>query len=303
MSVSQYENAETFAAIVEPLIATDRGRSTIAATVLHGLIASPEPERLPVMVVVRSGETPVGLALAGASSAASALITQLISEDLPTGERDEVGRLLASAFLGLDPAPAIVTGPADGSKAFATGYCAATRGEPHSYLRMLLYRLDRLIEPEGVTGSPRIADVDDAVDLELLGRWRMEFAQATGTFPPANAPDPDAARKAAERGVTSVLWTVDAEAVCWAAHSAVVGGMVRVGPVYTPEPLRGNGYAAAATAAAVRSAQAAGATEVVLFTDATNPTSNGIYLRIGFVPRGCFAEVALRADPIGSTAI
>jgi len=127
----------------------------------------------------------------------------------------------------------------------------------------------------------------------LLGRWRMKFAQATGGFPPLTEPDPEGARRAAERGATSLLWTVDGSPVAWAAHSAVIGAMARIGPVYTPPPLRGNGYGAAVTAAAVRSAQAAGARDVVLFTDAANPTSNGVYRRLGFVERGHFAEIAL----------
>lgn len=300
-SVTQYENPATFAAVVEPLIAVDRGRSTIAATVLHGVIAAPDPDYLPVLVVVRWEDEPVALAVAGASSAASALVTQLISEQLAPDERDEIGALLSSAFLGLDPAPAIVTGPGDGGRAFAAGYCAAAGGTFGVRNELLQYRLDTVIEPTGVAGTARAADVDDAADLDLLGEWRMKFAEATGAFPAVTAPDPDGVRRSAQRGVTSVLWTVEGQPVSLAAHSAVIGGMSRIGPVYTPESLRGNGYAAAATAAAVHSAQATGATEVVLFTEAANAISNGVYRRIGFVECGQFTEIALGTDPLGST--
>lgn len=297
-SVTQYENPTTFASVVEPLIATDRGRSTIAATVLHGVIVAPDPDYLPVLVGVCSGDEPVGLAIAGASSAASALVTQLISEQLSPDERDEVGVLLASAFLGLDPAPAIITGPADGGRAFGAGYCAAAGGTFGVHNELLLYRLDTLIEP---AGTARTADVDEAVDLDLLGEWRMKFAAATDAFPAVTAPDPDGVQRSAQRGVTSVLWTVEGQPVSLAAHSAVIGEMSRIGPVYTPDSLRGNGYAAAATAAAVHSARAKGAAEVVLFTEAANAASNGVYRRIGFVERGQFSEIALGTDPLGST--
>jgi RimJ/RimL family protein N-acetyltransferase len=292
-SVSQYEDAHRFAETVQPLIATDRPRSTIAATVLHGVIAAPDDEHLPVLVVARDGAEPVGIALAGASAAGSALVTQLMSERLNEDERDDVGRLLASAFLGLDPAPAILTGPAESGQAFAAAYCAAAGGSFDNHMGLLLYQLGELIDPVGVRGSPRVAQIQEPQELELLGRWRMEFAQATGGFPPLTEPDPEGARRAAERGATSLLWTVDGSPVAWAAHSAVIGAMARIGPVYTPPPLRGNGYGAAVTAAAVRSAQAAGARDVVLFTDAANPTSNGVYRRLGFVERGHFAEIAL----------
>ncbi|MET1072415.1 MAG: GNAT family N-acetyltransferase, partial [Umezawaea sp.] len=61
-------------------------------------------------------------------------------------------------------------------------------------------------------------------------------------------------------------------------------GMTRIGPVYTPLEHRNHGYAAAATAAASTWAKAAGATEVLLYTDLDNPTSNALYHRIGFTP-------------------
>jgi predicted GNAT family acetyltransferase len=54
--------------------------------------------------------------------------------------------------------------------------------------------------------------------------------------------------------------------------------------VYTPSEHRRRGYGAAVTAAATRDAQDAGASEVVLFTDLANPTSNGVYLRLGYHP-------------------
>ncbi|NEE13359.1 GNAT family N-acetyltransferase, partial [Streptomyces sp. SID7499] len=52
----------------------------------------------------------------------------------------------------------------------------------------------------------------------------------------------------------------------------------------TPPELRGRGYAAAVTDAAGRAAGESGAAEVVLFADLANPTSNGVYLRIGYEP-------------------
>ncbi|GGW13395.1 hypothetical protein GCM10018980_72150 [Streptomyces capoamus] len=52
--------------------------------------------------------------------------------------------------------------------------------------------------------------------------------------------------------------------------------MVRVDPAYTPAHLRGRGYAGAVTVEVSRAALAAGATDIVLFTDPDNPTSNAL---------------------------
>jgi FR47-like protein len=53
---------------------------------------------------------------------------------------------------------------------------------------------------------------------------------------------------------------------------------------YTPPALRGRGYAGGATAAVSQAALDAGATQVVLYTDPANPTSNALYERLGYRP-------------------
>jgi predicted GNAT family acetyltransferase len=61
-----------------------------------------------------------------------------------------------------------------------------------------------------------------------------------------------------------------------------VAGVVRIGPVYTPDALRGRGYASAAVAAVSRRALAGGASTCMLFTDLANSTSNKIYAEVGY---------------------
>jgi predicted GNAT family acetyltransferase len=68
----------------------------------------------------------------------------------------------------------------------------------------------------------------------------------------------------------------------------MVAGMIRVDPVYTPAHLRARGYAGAVTVEVTRTALAAGATDVVLFTNPANATSNALYRRIGYVPLADF---------------
>jgi predicted GNAT family acetyltransferase len=69
-----------------------------------------------------------------------------------------------------------------------------------------------------------------------------------------------------------------------AGRTPGVAGAARVQAVYTPAGHRRRGYGAAVTAAATERALAAGAEHVVLFTDLANPTSNGVYRRIGYRP-------------------
>ncbi|ADI05272.1 acetyltransferase-like protein [Streptomyces bingchenggensis BCW-1] len=130
------------------------------------------------------------------------------------------------------------------------------------------------------------------LDHEQLIRWCSEFAAAVG-----EAPSVDAASWADTRFADKrfTFWEApDGTPVSMAGSTSMVGGMIRVDPVYTPAHLRGRGYAGAVTIEVSRAALAAGATEVVLFTDPANTTSNALYQRIGYLPLTDFAGYDFR---------
>ncbi|HWS37517.1 MAG TPA: GNAT family N-acetyltransferase, partial [Actinoplanes sp.] len=83
-------------------------------------------------------------------------------------------------------------------------------------------------------------------------------------------------------GVT--IWESAGEPVAMAAHSRIEAGMARIQYVYTPPAHRRHGFGGAVTTAVTRKTLAAGATEVALFTDLSNPTSNALYPRLGYRP-------------------
>jgi predicted GNAT family acetyltransferase len=75
-----------------------------------------------------------------------------------------------------------------------------------------------------------------------------------------------------------------------ARRTADVGGIVRVGFVYTPPHLRRRGYASACVAAASEAILRGGAVACMLYADLANPTSNAIYQRLGYRPVSDAAE-------------
>ncbi len=167
----------------------------------------------------------------------------------------------------------------EASEAFADAWRHRTGDAAQVHRLMRLFRLDELTRPDpGPEGTPRLAAERDR---DLLIEWFDAFVREVG--------DPDRQDHAAavdERlsygGIT--VWEADGNSVSIAGVTRAVGGMVRVGPVYTPPALRGRGYAGAATAAVSQAALDAGATEVVLYTDLANPTSNALYQRLGYRP-------------------
>ncbi|MFK4065940.1 GNAT family N-acetyltransferase [Streptomyces sp. NPDC029674] len=171
-------------------------------------------------------------------------------------------------------------------EAFAQAWGKCTGARATLVMRQRLYRLGDLTPPE--PAPPGRARVATEADRELLARWYEEFAAAAGE---RIAMDPYdwADARLAYGGAT--LWeTPDGTPVALAGATRPVAGQIRVAPVYTPAPLRRRGYAGAATAAVSRAALDAGAAEVLLFTDLANPTSNGLYQRIGYRPVADFAQ-------------
>ncbi|MFI8323194.1 GNAT family N-acetyltransferase [Streptomyces sp. NPDC085529] len=147
-------------------------------------------------------------------------------------------------------------------------------------LRMRLYRLGALTPPDPAPAG-RARHATEA-DLPLLAEWTTAFVRAIG-----EEPADDYTGMLTERLTEGRLHVWEAPAgrpVAMAAVSRTVEGQARVHLVYTPPADRGRGYAAGVTAAVSRAALAAGAAQVLLFTDLANPTSNALYRRLGYRP-------------------
>jgi predicted GNAT family acetyltransferase len=172
------------------------------------------------------------------------------------------------------------------AEAFARAWQRYTGATADVAFRDRLYRLGTLTPPEPAPdGAARIAV---EADRELLMRWHQEFGEGLGESR-AMESGTWADTRIAYGGIT--LWeTPDGTPAAMSGRTRRVGGQVRVAPVYTPAGLRGRGYAGAATVEVSRAALAEGADEVLLFADLANPTSTGLYQRIGFRPVRDFTQ-------------
>ena len=78
------------------------------------------------------------------------------------------------------------------------------------------------------------------------------------------------------------LWEDDGRVVSLAGFGSRTPNGIRVGPVYTPPEFRGKGYASALVGRMTAELLDGRHRFCFLFTDLANPTSNGIYRRIGY---------------------
>ncbi len=172
--------------------------------------------------------------------------------------------------------------------AFAAAWSRLTRASAREFRRDRLYRLEQLQPPApSPRGAARVATV---ADRSLLESWLNAFARELGGFGEAGRGAVD--DQLSYGGLT--LWEAGGAAVSLAGFHRPAAGAVRLGPVYTPPDRRGRGYAAAVTAAVSQAALDAGASDVVLFTNVANPTSNALYRRLGY--RAVEDRVVLRFE-------
>lgn len=161
-----------------------------------------------------------------------------------------------------------------GETALAVQWAALSGGTATLRTAQRLFRLGDLVVPD-VPGAARVATADDR---EVVLGWVRAFL-AEGDI----HEEPESVVDGRLENGQFLVWVVDGVPVSLAGHQVPAYGGVRVGPVYTPPEQRGRGYGGAVTAAVSARAQELG-TEVVLYTDLTNPTSNALYPRLGYAP-------------------
>ncbi|GID96991.1 GNAT family N-acetyltransferase [Amorphoplanes digitatis] len=194
----------------------------------------------------------------------------VLSAMSPAAAADLAGRL------GGTPLPA-VAGPDAVAEAFSREWQRRTGATPRVTGRMRLFRLGALVPP--TPPAPGRARVAGPGDRGLLLDWTNAFLRELGEPPTADELVDDRISYGGLR-----LWEVDGEPVSMAGATRRDAGMVRVLSVYTPPEHRTRGYAGAVTVSVSQAALDAGASDVVLFTDLANPTSNALYQRIGYLP-------------------
>ncbi|MYS24688.1 Predicted acetyltransferase, GNAT family, partial [Streptomyces sp. DvalAA-14] len=232
--------------------------------------------------------------------------------------RPDGGGEVAAAFLRTPPHPPLLTrgapgtsrgladrlaaplpgvrGDREAARDFARAWQERTGAALRTDRELRIFRLGALTPHRPAPpGRPRVAG---PADRALLLRWHEEFARDIGEPLPGGE---GAVDDALGRGLRT-LWEVDGEPVAMAGSTAPADGAVRVVAVYTPQALRGRGYAGAVTAAVSRAALAAGAEHVLLSADLANPVSTGLYQRLGYVPVRDLVSITFTAAPADPSA-
>jgi GNAT superfamily N-acetyltransferase len=274
MEVVRCESPEEFLSLSESYRLAEPIRTNIMSTVPLAVIAGTRSYAATWWWAVLDDDRCVGAAFRTAPfglhigpmprEAASLLANRVAAsdDDFPWLMATEA---VASAFLG----------------SYRAGDSAGARRRFKRGLHLRLYELGELRSPH-VEGDYKIATVND---VELVLSWLLDFERFTNFHAPLDRDDREFTASRLAEG-TLRLWIVEGEPVALAGHSPAVqipGGFItRIGPVYSPEELRGRGYGSAITAALCEEILARGS-GVVLNADADYAVSNHVYQKLGFV--------------------
>ncbi len=240
----------------------------------------------PYQVVVEDGS---GAAVAVAQRTAP---HNLVVSRIEPAWREVALDAIARAAAADDPETPGVLGPLEEARGLADRWVRMRGGRWTETRAERIYELDAVTAPTRPPGAIRRATPNDR---ELLARWLVAFSVEAVDEADASY---DEALETVDRWFetghrTAYLWEDAGASVCMVGTSGPTPNGIRVGPVYTPPELRRRGYGSALTAAVSQVELDAGRRFCFLYTDLANPTSNHIYMEIGYRPVADVTEIRL----------
>ena len=236
-------------------------------SIIEQLKANPQNNGLHYLATIEQNDAVIGCAFRTPPYKLG--LTQLPADAIPLLVSD-VSRVFAElpAVLGSEPSV----------RTFAEAWSAVRGVQAHEGMHHRIYQATEVVFPaEMPPGEMRLAGKRD---LPMVVSWLQEFGREAkvGTVNTAAFVENHINNK------TMFLWEDAGEPRTSVVYAGKTTHGVRIGFVYTPPQFRGRGYASACVATASRRALDNGMQFCCLYTDLSNPTSNGIYQRIGYRP-------------------
>lgn len=189
---------------------------------------------------------------------------------------ERVAQALADALARLPLDVPAVKGPPAPATAFAIRWSALRKRRPIPGLLERILALRSLRSPPPAPGRALIAG---SPHLELLGRWCEAFARDISARHPTSS---ERIQALVAAGAVELWQKPDGELCSMAATVRGSPNGAVISWVYTPPAQRNRGYAASCVAALCQRLLARGKDFCCLYADSDNPTSNGLYTRLGF---------------------
>jgi len=284
MEVLRPDDAQAFLRLAGPLLERDEARNQLPLGIAGTLMARPDAYDVVHYWVVREGNEPV----------AAAVRTEPFNLVLGDPSSDAALGSLLEAVVTDDPEVPGIVGNLPFVEPAAERLAAASGRSAERILSQGVYELTAVRDVARAPGEARAATTEDRAQILA---WVRAFADEA-------IPDPEEAFERMERNLQSRfggegggfwLWEDRGEPVSLSGFSGPTPNGIRIGPVYTPPEHRKHGYATTLVADLSAWLLERGHRACFLYTDLANPTSNRIYVEIGY-ERVCDAmEFTFRA--------
>lgn len=270
MELEAHADASAFLDAAAPVLDTDEARHNLIFGICSTLVDAPDAYREAYLWTVRDGKTVVAVAL----------MTPPFNVVVARPVTDEALRFAARMLHDRSTKLPGVTGGIPEVDVFADAWQGLAGGDKRLRMSQGIYAAQIVKPPAGVGGeASRARDAD----RELIVEWLLAFQQeALADEGPGIDVEQVVERRLASSTAGFVVWVDNGEPVSLCGYGGRTPHGIRIGPVYTPPDLRGRGYGSAVTAHATKEQLDGGCDYCFLYTDLTNPTSNKIYMNIGY---------------------
>ena len=256
-------------------------RAAVAPSGAPTTATDPRPSPAPLLLRAERGGEVAGVAVQTPPR-------QLVLGEFEPGDAADVARALAARRdrRAGQTLPGVL-GPNEAAAAFAQAWVeAGGAGSARPGMRQRLYQASDVLEVLGTRGRMRMARPADG---PLIAAWLDAFEaealpdETRRSERPARTSDDIAAWLDADETSGLALWETPEGPAAMAGYTGPTPSGIRISAVFTPPDKRRRGFATALVSWLSRRLLAR-FERVMLFTNLDNPTSNGIYRRIGYEP-------------------
>ena len=289
MEVRQVEDAGAWLDAVTPLLLRDEARHNLLFGVADTLVRHPATYPAWHLWVAEDRGAAVGAAIQ------TPPYNVIVAQPLDQRASSEIAEAIHAAGVRVPG----VTGAVPEVQAFAEAWSTLTGSTWGTLVHQGIYVLRVVLDIPATRGRARVAGPGDHdLLLEWIGDFSLEAARH-------EALTEEQIRATVDRRIGGdddgfLLWEVAGEVVSVAGWGGATPNGIRIGPVFTPPALRKHGYATSLVAELSRRQLARGRRFCFLYTDLANPTSNAIYVRIGY-DRVCESAM-LRFDEVSRSS-
>jgi hypothetical protein len=261
--IERFPDALSFLAVAQPFLLEHESENAVLAIALR-LAGEPSGAAAPYFAVARAGGS---VCAAVACPFPGRLAVSWMRDATPVAA---LARDVATAL----PDTRDLSGPHPATEQLALQLAPLLGLRARCRMRMHFHEITRVQLPNPIAPG-RLRRAVNA-DLDVITAWTAAFSEAIGE--PTDAAELARARIAAG---TIVVWE-DREPVAMAGYGRRTPNGLSVSLVYTPDALRGRGYASACVGTLSQMLLDEGSRYVALYTDVTNATSNSIYRKLGY---------------------